>query len=146
MDGLLLLLKHNKYKNKLERSFIVYCSIAILHAAVNVISFVVSKTIFGLQQCVNLEGEMRVVIKPNLVAILAYVFSMSPIVPNRTLGWSAVVLSILSIIIDFKFLYTRSCRFYFFIVFILFFICFLFWDELSSAFLLEVGLLCLRLW
>ena len=79
MDGLLLLLKHNKYKNKLESSFIVYCSMAILHAAVNVISLVVSKTIFGLQHFVNLEGEMRLVIKPNLVAILAYVFSISTI-------------------------------------------------------------------
>ena len=86
MDGLLLLLKHNKYKNKLESSFIVYCSMAILHAAVNVISLVVSKTIFGLQHFVNLDGEMRVVGKPNLIAILAYVFSISTIFPNRTLG------------------------------------------------------------
>ena len=61
MDGLLLLLKHNKFKTKLESSFIVYCSISSLHAAVNVISLVVSKPIFGLQHFVNLEGEMRVV-------------------------------------------------------------------------------------
>ena len=98
MDGLLLLLKHNKLKNKLENSFIVYCSIAILHAAVNVISLVVSNTIFGLQHFVILKGEMIVVIKPNLVAILAYVFSISAIFPNRTLGSSAVLLSILSIL------------------------------------------------
>ena len=85
MAGLLLLSKRNKYKNKLESSFIVYCSIAILHA-VNVISLVVSKTIFDLQHFVNLEGGMRVVITPNLVAILAYVFSISTNFPNRTLG------------------------------------------------------------
>ena len=57
MDGLLLLLKHNKYKNKLENSFIFYCSIAILHAAVNVISLVVSKRLFGLQYFLILRGN-----------------------------------------------------------------------------------------
>ena len=61
MDGLLLLLKHNKFKNKLESSFIVYCSIAILHAAVNVIYLVVSKTIFGLQHFV-LRGKWELLL------------------------------------------------------------------------------------
>ena len=48
-------------------SFIVYCSTVILHAAVNVISLVVSKMRFGLQHFINLEGEMRVVIKTNKI-------------------------------------------------------------------------------
>ena len=52
----------------------IYCCIAILLAVVNVISLVVFNLIFGLEHLVNLDGDMRVVIIPNLVESLKRCF------------------------------------------------------------------------
>ena len=51
--------------------FFIDCSIAILQAAVNVISLVVLNLMFGLEHLVNPEGDIRVVIIPNFVESLA---------------------------------------------------------------------------